>query len=228
MKKMVVILLALLIATGVAYDSPRAKATAIANPTFFALWAWTSGWVRGLNATDFSNQNPQLIEFRAVTFLVNASWDYVDGGTHDFAIYSAGFPSGSVNTANSCSSSSTNGCLVRSATFGANAQGLHFSRVSFTPNIPPDDLTGTGAYEYYCEYHPSTMHGRIVVYKTPDVEPSDTKVDIVDIATIALAYGSKALPTPTATWNPAADIDNNGVVDIFDVATAALYYGQPF
>ncbi len=72
------------------------------------------------------------------------------------------------------------------------------------------------------------MHGRIVIYKSPDIEPNDSRVDIVDVATIALAYGSRALPTPTAAWNPAADIDNNGVVDIFDVATAAIYYGQPF
>ncbi len=55
-----------------------------------------------------------------------------------------------------------------------------------------------------------------------DVVP-DCTVNILDIATIAFAYGS----TPSSLlWNPYADLDNNGVVNIIDVATAAINYGK--
>ncbi len=49
----------------------------------------------------------------------------------------------------------------------------------------------------------------------------DCKVDIVDIASVALAFDS----TPNSSrWNSNADIDNDGVVTIIDVATAALNF----
>ncbi len=51
----------------------------------------------------------------------------------------------------------------------------------------------------------------------------DLKVDILDAAALAVAYGS----TPEMqTWNPRADFDGNGLVDILDAALLAGYYGQ--
>ena len=55
-----------------------------------------------------------------------------------------------------------------------------------------------------------------------DVVP-DCKVDIIDIATVALAFGS----TPGSPhWNLYSDLDDNGIVNIIDVATAAINFGK--
>ncbi len=51
----------------------------------------------------------------------------------------------------------------------------------------------------------------------------DLKIDIVDIAIVAYAYGSKK---NGALWNPAADQNGDGVIDITDIAIVAFYYGQ--
>jgi len=188
------------------------------------VWAWAAGWVGGSNSTNFSNSNPTISVFRGVAFKVNASWNPADGQTHDFAIYTAGFAASGVSSQNTCSLSNTNGCIARSPNFGANAQGLRNFNLLFAPNLPNDDFSGPGVYEYYCELHPATMHGKIVVYKNPDID-GDGRVDIVDISTIALAYGSQGTPVATPRWDPRADIDNNGTVNIVDVAIAAFYYG---
>jgi hypothetical protein len=51
----------------------------------------------------------------------------------------------------------------------------------------------------------------------------DFKVDIIDIATIARAYG--AYPGHPK-WNPNADLDDNNKIDIIDIAKAAKNYGK--
>jgi hypothetical protein len=51
----------------------------------------------------------------------------------------------------------------------------------------------------------------------------DGKVDIIDIATIAKAYGSYP---GHPKWNPNADLDDNNKIDIIDIAKAAKNYGK--
>jgi len=51
----------------------------------------------------------------------------------------------------------------------------------------------------------------------------DFKVDILDIATIAKAYG--AYPGHLK-WDPNADLDDNNKIDIIDIAKAAKNYGK--
>jgi hypothetical protein len=51
----------------------------------------------------------------------------------------------------------------------------------------------------------------------------DGKVDIIDIATIAKAYGSYP---GHPKWNPNADLDDNNKIDIMDIAKAAKNYGK--
>ncbi len=50
----------------------------------------------------------------------------------------------------------------------------------------------------------------------------DFKIDIVDIATCAFAYGSKKNQN---LWNPACDMNQDGVISILDIAIIAAYYG---
>jgi plastocyanin len=159
--------------------------------------------------------NPTVLEFRGVAFGVKVQWG--DCCTHDFAIYTGGFPAASVTPTDPCSTSSTNGCLAKSSNVFQST-----TSIAFTPTIPKDDFTGLGKYEYFCQFHPDSMHGKFTLYKSPDLDKNGV-VNIIDVATVAFSFGA----TPTSpNWNAAADLDNNGVVNILDVAFDAFYFGQ--
>jgi dockerin type I repeat protein len=194
--------------------STASTGSSIVNFTIMAnVEAW-NGTVTGCTSGTPSC-NPTVLEFRGVTFIAKVQWG--DCCTHDFAIYTGGFPAGSVSTTNTCSLSNTNGCLVASSPVFSST-----TTISFTPTIPKDDFTGLGTYEYYCQYHPGPMHGKFTLYKSPDLDKSGV-VSIVDVATVAFSFGA----TPTSSnWNAAADLDNNGVVNILDVAFDAFYFGD--
>jgi plastocyanin len=177
----------------------------------FALNADFNGW----NASKIAN--PAITQFRGVTFTAEVVWV---NSIHDFAIYSAGFPAGSVSTSNTCSLSNANGCLAASAFVSSTSTTVS---LAFTPTIPADDFTGPGTYEYYCQIHPLSMHGKITLFKNPDLAKQGS-VNIVDLATIAFSFGS----TPTSTnWNVVADLNNDGQISIVDLAICATYYGRP-
>jgi plastocyanin len=183
----------------------------------FAIVANLEGWnatVAGCTSGT-PNCNPTIIEFRGVPFTVQVRWG--NCCAHDFAIYTKDFPASGVDPLSTCSTTSTNGCLAKSATISAGTTTL-----SFNATVPKDDFTGLGGYEYYCQFHPLSMHGKFTVYKTPDLVKAGV-VNIVDVATVAFSFGA----TPTSTnWNAAADLDNNGIVNILDVATVAFYFGK--
>jgi len=221
--KPAILLIALLIAGTVTvnFGLEKVKAeiipAAATSPQNFTIIANIEGW----NATISGCNNgtptcePTIVEFRGVTFTALVKWG--DCCTHDFAIYTAGFPAGSVSTLNSCSSSNTNGCLSASSNVLSSSTSL-----SFTPVIPKDDFSGVGAFEYYCQFHPGSMHGKFTLYKSPDLN-NDGVVNIVDVATVAFSFGA----TPASSnWNAAADLDNNGLVNILDVALDAFYFGN--
>ena len=192
----------------------------------FALLANFAGW----NSTA-SNVNPAFKEFTGAKFKVNIHFNDVSGVTHDFAIYTNASTAGSVSTLDSCSTGNTNGCLAKSVQVSTSSPSANLNFTALPSQLPPN-FGGLGGFEYFCQYHPFSMHGHITIYKDPDITgPNGTPdhlVNILDIATIAFAFGSKALPSPTPTWNAAADLDNNGVVNILDVALAAFYFGQTF
>jgi hypothetical protein len=186
----------------------------------FTIIANIEGW----NATVLgctpgtSNCDPTITEFRGVPFTASIKWG--DCCAHDFAIYTKGFAPTGVDPFNICTLTNTNGCLARSTQVSSTSTS---SSLSFNATVPKDDFTGLGGYEYYCEFHPTSMHGKFTVYKTPDLVKAGT-VNIVDVATVAFSFGA----TPTSSnWNAAADLDNNGVVNILDVAFDAFYFGQP-
>ncbi len=191
------------------------KAVAVSNPVIFTLKASFFGW----NST--TGANPGITQFRGVQFTANIVW--VDS-VHDFGIYTKGFPATSVSQANVCSPSNTVGCLAVSPLVSSPSSLT--AQLKFTPTIPPDDFTGPGTYEYYCQIHPSVMHGKITLFKSPDLLNRGT-VDIVDIATMAF-YFSTTVTASSPANQKASDIDNNGVVNILDIAQAAFYFGQPF
>ena len=65
---------------------------------------------------------------------------------HNFAVYPPGYPTSSVSTSNP-------DAIVRSATVSSSNPT---ASVTFTINTP-------GTYEYYCEFHAFSMHGRLVI-----------------------------------------------------------------
>ena len=66
------------------------------------------------------------------------------------------------------------------------------------------------------------LDGWIFVAMPGDIN-ADGIVDIFDIATVALAFGS----TPSdPNWNSIADINNDNIVDIFDIVVVALHFGE--
>jgi hypothetical protein len=69
----------------------------------------------------------------------------------------------------------------------------------------------------------STLSSGVVRLVPPGDVNMDGKVDIIDAALLAAAYGS----TPgSPNWNPLADLDNNGRVDLLDAAILAYWYGH--
>ena len=221
--KLVIFLIALLLAGTVTtnFGLEKVKANIMAavatSPQNFTIITNIEGWnatVTGCT-TGTPTCEPTIIEFRGVTFTAQVKWG--DCCTHDFAIYTGGFPAGSVSTSNPCSSTNANGCLAASSNVFQSSSSL-----SFTPVIPKDDFSRVGAFEYYCQFHPGSMHGKFTLYKSPDLN-NDGVVNIVDVATVAFSFGA----TPTSSnWNAAADLDNNGVVNILDVALDAFYFGN--
>jgi plastocyanin len=195
--------------------SAASTGNSIVNFTIVAdVEAWNSTVIGCTSGTP--SCNPTILEFRGVPFGVKVQWG--DCCTHDFSIYTAGTSASGVSLSDTCSTTNTNGCLARSAPVFQTTTTLNFNAT-----VPKDDFTGLGAYEYYCEYHPTSMHGKFKLYKSPDLVKAGT-VNIVDVATVAFSFGA----TPTSpNWNAAADLDNNGVVNILDVAFDAFYFGQP-
>jgi parallel beta-helix repeat protein len=58
----------------------------------------------------------------------------------------------------------------------------------------------------------------------PDIN-NDGIIDILDLVTIALAYGSvPGLPI----WKPYADIVQDEIIDIFDLVTVTIHYGETY
>jgi len=221
--RLTILLIAILVAGTITanFGLQKVKATVtpsvMSNPQNFTIIANLEGWnatVSGCTSGTPTCQ-PTIIEFRGVAFTAQVKWG--DCCTHDFAIYTGGFPAGSVSTLNTCSLSNTNGCLAKSSNVFQSTTSF-----SFTPTTPKDDFSGPGTYEYYCQFHPTSMHGKFTVYKSVDLDNNGV-VNIVDVATVAFSFDA----TPTSsTWNLAADIDNNGVVNIIDVAIAAFYFGD--
>jgi plastocyanin len=82
----------------------------------------------------------------------------------------------------------------------------------------------TGNFTYYCEYHKATMNGTFQVQTTlaTDID-GNGKVNIVDIAKVAKAFGSKL---GDSNWNPIADLNSDNEVNIVDVALVAKDYGK--
>lgn len=66
------------------------------------------------------------------------------------------------------------------------------------------------------------VYGYIIETILGDVT-GEGEVDILDIATIASAYGASP---GHPKWNPNADLDNSNSIDILDIAKAARNYGK--
>jgi hypothetical protein len=71
----------------------------------------------------------------------------------------------------------------------------------------------TGNYSFLIKIL-TTLRGDVIV---------DCKVDIADLASVGLAFGSKA---GDVNWNLNADVVADGVINIFDLVLVGLNYGE--
>ena len=199
------ILVVLFLATIAPHPSYVAKVFGTGSAVDFVINAYFSGW----NAT--TNPNPTITEYRSHPFNVLAKPG--DVFTHDFAIYARGTPPSSVRVLDRdlgmCKTSNTTGCLAATANIPPARTLL------FTPGLPADDGTGPGGYEYYCQFHPFSMHGKFTILKNPDIN-GDGAVNFLDLGTVGAAF----LSSPGgANWNVAADINNDFAVNFLDLGT---------
>jgi len=206
--------------------APAVTKHGITSPAFVNLTAYTAtAFLAGWNSstmlgncapTGTATCNPGFTMYRGVTTTFKIVWG--DCCAHTFSLYTKGFPSTNVNTTDSCSSTNKIGCvgkinvpLSRTVTF------------LFTPNIPQDDFTGLGGYEYYCMIHPDSMHGKITVYKNPNVSGTGV-VNILDASALAISFDSTH---GSARFNAAVDFNNDGNVDILDASFLANLFDRP-
>ncbi|MDI6826306.1 MAG: hypothetical protein QMD36_03910 [Candidatus Aenigmarchaeota archaeon] len=87
--------------------------------------------------------------------------------------------------------------------------------------------TSTDYCEYKiinCNHWVNTECGDGKCYCVSDLN-DDKKVNILDIAKVARAYGSDSVVN-TKKWDPRADLDLNGKIDIMDIFKVALKIGK--
>ncbi len=84
----------------------------------------------------------------------------------------------------------------------------------------------------------STMNGETVVWNNVAVDPvpfvvrlggdvnGDCKVNILDLAKVAFAYGSSIGPATIGAWNPITDLNGDGHIDQMDLLLFVPVFGQ--
>jgi hypothetical protein len=72
-----------------------------------------------------------------------------------------------------------------------------------------------------------------LVVTIPGDVNGDYKVDLSDLVSLAMAYGTNStnaqtigIGSATHLWNPNADINGDGVVGLSDLVTLATHYGK--
>ena len=84
----------------------------------------------------------------------------------------------------------------------------------------------------------STVNGEAVVWNNVALDPvlfvvrlggdvnGDCRVNILDLARVAFAYGSSIGPSPIGSWNAIMDLNNDGSVDQADLLLFSPVFGQ--
>jgi len=109
---------------------------------------------------------------------------------------------------------SASGSTGSSSVSQAGTYGLTF-RLRSAPAI--------GDHTVYASYYQTLATAKFdVVWLSTDIDRNG-KVDILDIAIVAKAYGS--FPEHPK-WNPKADLDGNNIIDILDIAKVARDFGK--
>jgi hypothetical protein len=96
----------------------------------------------------------------------------------------------------------------------------------FADSVPVSSITNENATHKFIsfKYLHSTKQIRIATPGPGDIN-EDGKVDILDVAVAAYAFGSYP---GHPRWNPIADINGDNKIDIVDVAFIAWYYGSEY
>lgn len=177
--------------------APQVQTVSAADPTRYFLFAHFAGWNASQPVVNPTIQSVFL--FVGESFTVTAQ--SVDT-THNLAYYQPGTLSQEVSFPTEPNAKR----LASTADIR-----LGFSRaLTFT-------FQAHGFFEYYCEYHPLSMHGKVRVLRSPDIN-RDRVVNILDLVIVATVF----LTTPTSpNWRPDADLNFDNVVNILDLVIVA-------
>lgn len=112
----------------------------------------------------------------------------------------------------------------------------------YPANQPPENvLIGSGPWKFSGEnpgeymlltanrnYYRSPIRGEINLSYNWD--NSYFQVDIYDLISVAVAYGSSGINEPNPNWDPSCDIApySSGVIDIYDLIIVASHFGKTY
>ncbi len=172
------------------------------------LLANINGWDFG----DPDGTNNQLQKYINETFTMTLIWtDISTIYVHEFAIYPPGTTPSQVGPTSTLA-------ITRSAIVSSTN-----TPVNITFSFGAKGLLHHAIYEYYCDFHPLTMHGQILVTIPGDVN-GDFKVNITDFFLFVPQLGSVH-----ANWDrfygPRSDINRDLQVNIADFFILAKNLG---
>ena len=177
---------------------------AVPNPEY-TFKANVNGW----NFSQSSGTNPTistafLFPGQTLTATVSAT----DSLTHSLAYYQPGTLPSQVSQFDTCAPG--NACLASVIVEPTATVTLQFA------------FSSAQTFELYCQFHPLSMHAKVFVYQSPDIN-GDHVVNILDLTRVGIAFGS----TPTSSnWNPGADLNRDNAVNILDLVTVAINFGR--
>ena len=122
-------------------------------------------------------------------------------------------------TVTAIATNATTGAIIFSETFNLTIHYRSNNLARFLVTISPTSpRLATG-----CTVNTPTGQLACFLSKNPDVN-GDRTVDMVDYCMAAYEYGASQGST---RYNPAADLDNNGIIDLVDIAIIGLDYAAP-
>ncbi len=191
--------------TGSVAFLPNARAELSATNPEFTFQANINGW----NASQPSGTNPTIISTALfASQILTANAYVVDSAVHSLAYYQPGTLPSQVSVFDTCASANT--CLAS---------------VSVTPSSPGNlqfAFPSAKTFELYCQHHPFSMHAKVFVYNSPDIN-GDHTVNIVDLVSVAIVFGTNST---SSSFNAKADQNRDNLVNILDLVLVAKNFGR--
>jgi hypothetical protein len=108
----------------------------------------------------------------------------------------------------------------RTLTFTWNTTGFAFG--TYTLWADADHVSGETEFG-----DNSYTDGTVTVVHIGDVN-GDNKINILDVAQIAIRFGIQLIVPPPPNWSPNADLNDDNKINIVDLAIVAIHFGESY